>query len=100
MPEDQLSQYNALIAKAWSDEDFKSRLLSDPADTLRSEGWNVPADATVKVVEAAASPNEITLMLPQKPAELSDEQLDSVAGGLSGYSTLTMIGTYTCFDPR
>ena len=55
-PDDPNHAYNALVAKAWADEDFKSRLLSDPADTLRSEGWNVPAGTTVKVVEAGASP--------------------------------------------
>jgi hypothetical protein len=99
VPEVQLDRYNALVAKAWADDDFKSRLLSDPADTLRSEGWEFPAGATVSVVEAAASPEQITLVLPEKPAELSDEQLDAVAGGASGF-TLTMIGTYTCFNPR
>ncbi len=98
MPENQLNQYSALVAKTWADEDFKTRLLADPADTLRSEGWDVPADATVKIVDPAASPKEITLMLPSKPDELSDEQLDSVAGGLS--FVLTMYGTATCFNPR
>ncbi|MEA1672136.1 NHLP leader peptide family RiPP precursor [Nitrospirillum sp. BR 11163] len=68
-----------IIAKAWADDAFKARLLADPIAVLRAEGVEVPAGITFKVVEDSATVQ--TLVLPPKPADLSDEDLDKVAGG-------------------
>jgi hypothetical protein len=92
-PDDPNHAYNELIAKTWADEDFKARLLADPADTLRAEGWTIPDGTTVEVVQAGTSPDRLTLMLPEKPDELSDEQLDSVAGGMC--APPSVVGTCT-----
>lgn len=92
-PDDPNHAYNELIAKTWADEDFKARLLADPADTLRAEGWTIPDGTVVEVVEADTSPDRLTLVLPAKPNELSDEQLDSVAGGFSPPPSI--VGTCT-----
>lgn len=68
------------MAKAWSDEAFKERLLKEPARVLAENGIEVPPGVEVRVVENTADVTYLTL--PPKPAdELSDEQLSGVAGG-------------------
>jgi hypothetical protein len=77
-----------VIAKAWSDAEFKTRLLANPAETLQSEGIEIPAGVKVNAVE---NTNErFWLVIPNKPDELSDEQLDNAAGG-------TSIGCVACW---
>jgi hypothetical protein len=79
--------YSRIVAKAWDDEAFKKRLLASPADVLREHGIEVPARTSVRVTEDVRSPEFrdglILLPLPPKPtsAELSDEELEGVAGG-------------------
>jgi hypothetical protein len=34
-----------IVAQAWADENFKSRLMSNPAQVLRDHGIKVPEDA-------------------------------------------------------
>ena len=45
------AKYGKVIAKAWSDTAFKSRLLSNPKAVLIEAGVEVPAGVSVKVVE-------------------------------------------------
>ena len=80
-PDEQRAAYGKVIAQAWSDDTYKSKLLADPATTLSEAGIQVPEDVTVKVTEQQAG--EMHLMLPPKPAEgeINDEMLQSVAGG-------------------
>lgn len=74
-------KYAHIVAKAWNDEQFKRRLISDPAAVLREEGIDVPDDVEVRVVEN--SERVFYLSLPPKPSgELSEDQLDKVSGGL------------------
>ena len=40
-----------VIARAWTDEAYKQRFLSDPQSVLAEEGVTLPADVNVKVVE-------------------------------------------------
>ena len=68
-----------IVARAWSDADFKARLLADPAETLRAAGIEFPAGVKVKAVENTGE--QFYLVIPQKPDDLSEEQLDNVAGG-------------------
>ena len=76
---DQAKQYQQLIAKCWADDAFKQRLLADPAGTLAAEGMAVPAGVTVRVVEDTAQ--VVTLVIPTRPTELTDEALAGVAAG-------------------
>jgi hypothetical protein len=69
-----------VVAKAWQDEAFKQRLLSDPQSVLQEHGVQVPAGQQVRVVEN--TDQVVHLVLPQRPRELSAEQLDAVAGGI------------------
>jgi hypothetical protein len=71
--------WSQMVAKAWSDELFKKRLLADPAAVLKEHGIAVPAEMAVKVVEDSAK--VVHLILPERPGEISDEELAKVAGG-------------------
>ena len=80
---DQAKQYQQLIAKCWADDAFKQRLLADPAGTLAAEGMAVPEGMTLRVVEDTAQ--AVTLVIPARPTELTDEALDGGVGGVWGY---------------
>ncbi|HLO48404.1 MAG TPA: NHLP leader peptide family RiPP precursor [Kamptonema sp.] len=73
-----------LIAKAWQDESFKQELLSNPTAVVAREMGldNIPG-ITIEIVEE--TPTTYYLVLPPKPTddteELSDAELESVAGG-------------------
>jgi hypothetical protein len=78
--QDNAAAYGKIVAKAWRDPAFKAKLLADPQAILKDAGVAVPAGVTVKVVENSAS--LFHLVLPPKPTgEISDEDLDRVAGG-------------------
>jgi hypothetical protein len=77
--EEQTNPMVRLIAKCWADEAFKNRLLADPAATLKGEGIEVPEHLSVKAVENTEK--VFHLVIPARPAELSDEELDEIAGG-------------------
>ena len=79
--EEQGKKMNQIIAKCWADEAFKTKLLADPAATLKAEGAEVPAGLTVKAVEN--TDKVFHLVIPAKPTDLSDEDLDTVAAGSS-----------------
>jgi Nitrile hydratase, alpha chain len=79
-----------LIEKSLQDKDFRQRLLDDPKGAIEQEmGTRVPEGFEVRVVEESA--DSIYLVLPSasplvgEGGELSDEALESVAGGL-GYA--------------
>ncbi len=82
-------QYGQVVARAWADDAFKQRLLADPAAVLQAEGITVPPGVELRAVEN--TDKVLYLALPPKPsAELSDEQLDQVAGG----DTVSTAGCY------
>jgi hypothetical protein len=69
-----------VVVKAWSDADFKARLLKDPAGVLKEHGIPVPESLTAKMVEDSDTVRH--LILPAPPGEeLSVEELNKVAGG-------------------
>jgi len=69
------------VADAWADEALKKRLMSDPAAVLKERGAAIPPNVQIKMIEDTA--NVRHLVLPTKPAaaELSEEELSTVAGG-------------------
>lgn len=74
-------KWELLVADTWDDADLKQRLLSDPAAVLAERGIDIPEGVSVNVVEDTA--DTINLVLPEAPGEeeLSEEELESVAGG-------------------
>lgn len=61
---------NKLAARSVSDVAFRRSLLSSPATVLSNEGFTVPANARIEVIES--QPNEIHLQIGEqgRPAKL------------------------------
>jgi hypothetical protein len=83
----QEKQWSQIVARAWADEAFKNRLLSQPKVVLREHGLEMAPDLEVKIVEDAG--NVRHFVLPASPVgELTDEELSPTAGAdsFSGFS--------------
>lgn len=84
-----------LVQRAAEDADFRDKLLGDPKATIEEEmGASLPGDIEIRVVEETAE--TVYLVLPvAAPAndtndgELSDQELDGVAGGWTSGSGCT-----------
>ena len=86
MTSDQQAQaYGKIIARAWADPAFKAKLIADPSAVLTAEGGTLPAGVSVKVVENTDT--TFHFVLPAKPADLSDADLDDVSGGFCWSTT-------------
>ncbi len=73
-----------MIAQAWKDDAYKQELLSNPKAVIGREfGVLLPEKMTIQVLEE--NPNTLYFVLPVRPdlssTELSEEQLEAVAGG-------------------
>ncbi len=78
-----------IITKAWEDEAFKQDLISSPESAIeKATGKNINLkDNDSIVVEDQTNPDIIYLNIPRKveidELELTEEQLELVAGGLA-----------------
>ena len=84
-----------LITKAWQDEAFKQQLMNNPIAVYEQElGRKAPENVEIQVLEETA--NTTYLVIPKKPEaseELSEEALESVAGG-AGFNISTPFGAF------
>jgi hypothetical protein len=86
-----------LVAKAWMDDEFRKRFISEPTEILREAG--IFLEDCVKIVVNQDSTNAPMLQgadgmtiyqinLPSKPSDLSDEQISAWSlGGVDVAST-------------
>ena len=88
-----------LIEKSVEDESFRRRLIEDPKAAVEQElGTRLPEEVRVVTVEETA--DTIYLVLPSTPmagaegGALSDQELESVAGGAD--SSGSPWGALTC----
>ena len=88
-----------LVQRSMEDEDFRQRLLDDPKAAVEQElGTQLPEGVEVRVVQESGQ--SIYLVLPVRsadlpPSELSDQDLDAVAGGGSTDSGGTCAGDWS-----
>ena len=87
-----------LIEKCWKDPEFKRQVVSDPKGVLeRHTGQKLPRNVRIFIHEEDANTLHLSIPLaPSNLAELSDADLEKVAGGtdvaLSLAVTLPLIG--------
>jgi hypothetical protein len=78
--DEQTQKLSQLIAKCWASDEFKQRLMTDTAATLKAEGMPQAEGMTMTVVENTAT--VFNFVIPPKPAALADKELEDVAGGM------------------
>jgi hypothetical protein len=83
----------ALIEKCWKDPEFKKAVLSDPKGMLeRHTGQKLPE--LIKILIHEEDANTLHFSIPPAPSnltELSDDELERVAGGTDVIVTLATI---------
>ena len=73
MQDDNRKKIGKVIAKAWTDEQYRKRLNSSPHEVLAEAGIQVPKTHKVKVVEDTA--DTVHVVLPARPSHMTDAQL-------------------------
>ena len=77
---DRLELQAAVVKKSLEDAAFREMFLKDPKATIKKEfGVELADNIIVNAVEE--NPSSITLFVPPIKSELSDDDLDDVAGG-------------------
>ena len=99
-----ISAYTRILIRAWSDETFADQLIRDPCGALAGCGLQTADGKPVEIIRTGdadpdlevqirlwndgASSGRYVLYVPDMPVietkELSEEDLDSVAGGGNG----------------
>lgn len=81
--EEQVERMQMIIAKAWTDETFKQRLLVDATAVLREEGVDLPHGVEVRAVEN--TDRVFHLVISPRPAdgELTESELQGISGGVT-----------------
>lgn len=88
---------NLLVSKSWEDADFKQQLIATPEEAIESvtKGTlNLPEGVTISVNDQSDS-SVYYFNIPPRPnldnMELSDEQLEIVAGGEIAISSTAIV---------
>jgi hypothetical protein len=74
-----------IVALAWQDDDFRRKFVADPKGQFEARlGTKLPQ--SLRMTAHEENENSLHFVIPMKPqatAELSDEELEKVAGGIS-----------------
>jgi hypothetical protein len=95
-----ISAYSKVLTQAWADDKYMQKVRTDAAGALRDAGLKLPANVKVnvktqggtgtledqvKLFEDGSKKGSFDLYIPAQPSmkdgELSDQQLESIAGG-------------------
>ncbi len=69
--------------KAMVDKDYRAKILADPKGTIEEmAGKKMPDDFKIQVVEGDPAASMSFVLPPMTDTELSDEELENVAGGM------------------
>jgi hypothetical protein len=74
-----------IVRHSWSDPEFRKEFVADPAGAF-TKYLKIPATSLPKIVVHDEKPGTWHIVLPAKPAnatELSEEDLEKVAGGVT-----------------
>jgi hypothetical protein len=73
--------YGRVVARAWTDPEFKNRLKNEPRAALDEMGINYPDDVRLETVEN--TPDVMYLVIPPQPSEeeLSVLEIDKIKDG-------------------
>jgi hypothetical protein len=72
-----------IIAKAWSDQRFKERLLKNPREILEEYGIHLPPNTKIHVIENHG--DDIYFLLPKKIDHSPETDLEKINAAGSGY---------------
>lgn len=88
-----LNAFAALAARAATDDRFRARLVDDAHAAAHEAGVELSPSVRVRFIEKPDGLDHLVVLpdLAAAPAELTDAELDSVAGGC---------GAGTCLDAR
>ena len=77
------ADYAKLVARAWSDNSFKSKLLNNPTNALAEVGVAVPEGIAVEVLQDTTE--KMHLVLPAAPNDSShkDQELERISGAMT-----------------
>src|SRR5262249_21677743 len=82
-----------IVALAWKDDTFRKRFLADPKAQFEEKlGTKLPASLNMSAYQE--DENSLHFVIPMKPkanlTELSDEELEKVAGGTDVASAIVV----------
>ena len=73
--------YGKAVARAWSDSEYKDRLLNDPRAALASAGIDIPSGVEISILEDSAAKKHLVLPVPPSEGEIGDDRLAAASGG-------------------
>ena len=93
-----------IVALAWKDDEFRKKFLADPKAQFEEKlGTKLPA--SLRITAHQEDENSLHFVIPTKPLEkpieeLSDEDLEKIAGGtLPALLAVSIVGTAAQLAP-
>ena len=84
---EQQKKWAVCVAKAWADDQYKQRLITNSAAVLKEEGFSVPKGMNIKVVENTS--DEFHMVIPVAP-DSAEGAIEDVEERLAAMSCLCL----------